>query len=45
MRLKYLKKQPFTDICAALRDLVAFVQIKKHEKHPGKSVNFSKVAD
>ena len=28
----------------ALRDLVPFVQFKKREKHPWKSVNFSKVA-
>ena len=27
-----------------LRDLVAFVQFKKREKHPERSVNFSKVA-
>ena len=32
------------DICGALRDLVAFVQFKKREKHPWRSVNFSKVA-
>ena len=31
-------------ICGALRDLVAFVQLKKREKHPWRSVNFSKVA-
>ena len=31
-------------ICDALRDLVAFVQFKKREKHPWRSVNFSKVA-
>ena len=31
--------------CDALRDLVAFVQFKKREKHPWRSVNFSKVAD
>ena len=30
--------------CGALRDLVAFVQFKKREKHPWGSVNFSKVA-
>ena len=30
---------------SALRDLVAFVQFKKREKHPWWSVNFSKVAD
>ena len=28
----------------ALRDLVPFVQFKKREKHPWRSVNFSKVA-
>ena len=32
-------------ICDALRDLVSFVQFKKREKHPWKSVTFSKVAD
>ena len=31
-------------ICEALRDLVAFVQFKKREKHLWRSVNFSKVA-
>ena len=31
-------------ICGALRDLVPFVQFKKREKHPWKSVNFSKIA-
>ena len=30
-------------ICGALRNLVAFVQFKKREKHPWRSVNFSKV--
>ena len=28
----------------ALHDLVAFVQFKEREKHPWRSVNFSKVA-
>ena len=28
--------------CDALRDLVAFVQFKKREKHPWRSVDFSK---
>ena len=32
------------DICDALRDLVSFVQFKKREKHPWRSVTFSKVA-
>ena len=31
-------------ICDALRDLVPFVQFTKREKHPWRSVNFSKVA-
>ena len=30
--------------CGALRDLVLFVQFKKREKQPWRSVNFSKVA-
>ena len=29
-------------ICVALRDLVPFVQFKKREKHPWRSVIFSK---
>ena len=29
--------------CGALRDLVPFVQFKNCEKHPWRSVNFSKV--
>ena len=33
-----------TDICDAFRDLVAFAQFKKCEKHPWRSVTFSKVA-
>ena len=31
-------------ICDALRDLLPFVQFKKREKHPWRSVYFSKVA-
>ena len=31
-------------ICDALRNLVPFVQFKKREKHPWRSVTFSKVA-
>ena len=30
-------------MCDVLRDLVPFVQYKKHEKNPWKSVTFSKV--
>ena len=32
-------------ISNALRDLVPFVQFKQREKHPWRSVTFSKVAD
>ena len=32
------------EIWGALRDLVLFVQFKKREKHPWRSVNFSKIA-
>ena len=32
------------DHSAALRDLVPFIQFKKREKHPWRSVTFSKVA-
>ena len=31
-------------ICDVLRDLVPIVQLKKREKHPWKSVTFSRVA-
>ena len=31
------------NICDALRDLVPFVQLKTREKHPWRSVTFSKV--
>ena len=31
-------------ICGALRDLVRFAQFKKREKHPWRSITFSKVA-
>ena len=33
-----------SEICGALRDLGPFVQFKRCEKHPWRSVNFSKVA-
>ena len=33
-----------SNICDALRDLVAFVQFKKREKHPWRSVTFRKPA-
>ena len=31
-------------MCDALRDLVPFLKFKKREKHPWRSVTFSKVA-
>ena len=31
-------------MCGALGDLVSFVQFKKREKHPWRSITFSKVA-
>ena len=34
----------FKSLCDALRDLVPFIQFKKREKHPWRSVTFSKVA-
>ena len=42
--IEYRKKITVSQICDALRDLVAFVQFKRREKHPWRSVNFSKVA-
>ena len=33
----------FEDTCDALHNLVPFVQFKKHEKHPWRSDNYSKV--
>ena len=36
--------KPDQIICGALCDLVPFLQFKKCEKHPWRSVNFSKVA-
>ena len=39
-----LQNTSFTQICDALRDLVPFVQFKKREKHPWRSVTFRKVA-
>ena len=31
-------------ICDALRNLLSFVQFRKREKHPWRSVTFSKIA-
>ena len=36
--------EAFFIICDVLSDLLPFVQFKKREKHPRRSVNFSKVA-
>ena len=35
------EKHPSSFKCDVLRDLVAFVQFKKREKHPWRSVTFS----
>ena len=46
-RLWFVSDQPgwrYWKICDALRDLVPFVRFKKREKHPWRSVTFSKVA-
>ena len=40
----FLKGETNAAICGALCDLVAFIQFKKREKHPWRSVNFSKGA-
>ena len=42
--LKTSQNVTVLSICDTLRDLVPFVQFKKREKHPWRSVNFSKVA-
>ena len=43
----FFKNEPNLNLlrmtCDALRDFVQFVQFKKREKHPWKSVNFSKL--
>ena len=41
--MKFSMKDLFTK-CDALRDFVPFVQIKKREKHPRRSVDYNKVA-
>ena len=47
-RNMYLKMMPRNliskIICVALRDLVPFTQLKKHEKHRWRSANFRKPA-
>ena len=45
-RKKFVKFKTFdwVDVCDAWGDLVAFVQFKRREKHPWRSVTFSKVA-
>ena len=44
MLLIIIITQPLSYNCVALRDLVPFVQVKKREKHPWKSITFSKAA-
>ena len=44
MAKKKKKNNEELSICGALCDLVPFAQFKKREKHPWRSVNFSKVA-
>ena len=44
-RVGTLIKDPrVSEHCNVLRDLVPFVQFKKREKHPWRTVTFSKVA-
>ena len=39
-----MKNKYIYEYCDVLLDLVPFVQFKKREKHPWRSVTFSKVA-
>ena len=41
--LTYGHRKSIKRICGTLRDFVPFVQFKKREKHPWRTVNFSKV--
>ena len=43
--LSSLRKHTSFKISGALRDLVSFVLYKKHEKHPWRSVTFSKACN
>ena len=44
--LKYsIFKKLINNICGALRDLVPFVQFKKREKHPWRSVKWYQIAE
>ena len=42
--IHYISNKEFGVTCGVLRDLVPFVQFKKREKHPWRSVTFSRVA-
>ena len=42
--IRYLSDDYIDIKCDALRDLVAFVQLKKRDRHPWRSVDFNKVA-
>ena len=37
---KSMSDLPLLNMCGVLRDLVLFVQFKKREKHPWRSINF-----
>ena len=37
------KEKNDVNICGALRDLVPFVQVRKREKHPWRSVTFRNI--
>ena len=41
----FLENYVFCQKCGVLRDMVPFVPLKKREKHPWRSVTFSKVPD
>ena len=41
---RYIPNSMMQTLCDVLRDLVPFVQFRKREKRPWKSVTFSKVA-
>ena len=40
---EFFKDVIVIEICDALRDLVSFAQFKKRERHPLRSITFSKV--
>ena len=44
LKISREKKQKIMQSCGLLSDLLPFLQLKKREKHPWRSVTFSKVA-